>query len=150
MLSVTREITIDRPVEVVRSQFGDIAHHAGAHPHKGVTFTVIEDAADHCDYEQVTKAGPVRLRQRFHLDRHDPARQVNELVDGAFAPGSITFQIDPAGESASKVTAVLEAPGTRLTSVLGPVLRPMLGRGLAKALEEDRAILESGSYESAS
>jgi hypothetical protein len=111
-----------------------------------VAFRTIDDSAERCDYEQVTRLGPVRLRQRFRLLRSDPARQVNELVAGAFAPGSITFEFAASGNESTVVTATLRSERSGVTRIAAPLLRPLLGRALAKGLEEDRADLESGNY----
>jgi hypothetical protein len=147
VLEVTQHITIDQPLERVRAQFGDVAHHERTGVHRGVTFTVVAERPEYCEYQQTTRVGFVRIRQSFRLERDDPACQVNTLTAGAFAPGSITFEIVPADTAdATVVTATLRAPLRRPMAFFAPLLRPALSRSLAKALREDRRDLESGAY----
>lgn len=80
MLAVSERIAVDRPLAVVQAQFADVAYHARSGHHQGVTFVVVTDDADRCTYQQVTRAGPVRLRQSFELDRRDPSKQVNTIT----------------------------------------------------------------------
>lgn len=145
MLVVAERITICQPVDLVRAQFGDVAYHARAGVHRGVSFRVVDDTSEYCDYEQITHVGPTRTRQSFRLERGDLAHQVNTLTAGAFAPGSITFDIVPDSD-ATIVTATLRAPLRGLAALFTPILRLMLGRSLARALAEDRRDLESGAY----
>jgi hypothetical protein len=146
MLTAVRTIRIERPAAEVRAQFADVAHHERTGVHRGSRFTLLAEAGDTCTYEQVTGRGPGRIRQRFELDRHDPAHLVNTVTDGAFRGGTLTFDIRDAGPDGSEVTATLVAPTKGVTDWLAPVLRVLLGRALVQALEEDRQDLESGAY----
>jgi hypothetical protein len=145
MLTVVRSITIDRPAAEVRAQFADVAHHERSGVHRGSRFTVLADAGDTCTYDQLTG----RIRQRFELDRHDPAHLVNTVTEGAFQGGTLTFDIREAAPDTSEVTATLSAPTAGVTGLLAPFLRVVLGRSLAKALGEDQRDLESGAYAAA-
>jgi hypothetical protein len=146
MFEVAASVTIRRPLREVQAQFGDVAYHQYRGHHGGVAFRVVEDNPERCDYEQETRVGPLRLRQRFRLLRSDGAHQVNELIEGAFAPGSITFDIVAGGDEAAHVTATVRSERAGLTRVAAPLLRRILARSLAQSLEEDRVDLESGSY----
>lgn len=148
MFELSERIRIDRPVEVVGAQFADVAYHERSGHHRGVTFHVLDETEERCEYDQATHVGGMQARQRFELDRSDRSHQVNRITAGMFHGGSITFDIVPDGEG-SAVTATLRTElsfGTRLAS---PVLRRSLRRSLTKALEEDRFDLESGTYEAA-
>lgn len=147
-LEVSERIAIDQPVDLVRAHFADVAYHARCGVHRGVSFRVVTDDNDQCTYDQVTRLGPVRLRQSFQLDRRDSAHQVNTLVAGAFAPGSITFDIGPS-DSGAVVTATVRSQARGLTARLAPILRRPLSRSLARSLAEDRHDLESGAYPAA-
>jgi hypothetical protein len=146
MIAVSQSVTIRRPLDEVQAQFGDVGYHQQRGHHRGVTFRVVEDNTDWCEYGQETRVGPLRLRQRFLLRRADGAHQVNELVEGALAPGSITFDIVANGDDAAEVTATVRSERGGLTRVTAPLLRRILARALAQSLEEDRVDLESGSY----
>ena len=152
MWEISESVRIARPVDEVRAQFSDVLHHEAVAPHRGVTFRVLADSADSCEYEQVTRVGPVRSRQRFVLDRTAddyPAEQVNRIVEGLFHGGSITFTVVPDGHGTSVTATVRHDPG-RLARLSGPLISRVLRRSLAAALEEDRIDLESANYASAS
>ena len=149
MWEIAESVRIGRPLAEVQAQFADVAHHQAVAPHRGVTFRVLADSVTSCEYEQVTKVGPVRSRQRFVLDRTTagyPGEQVNHIVAGAFHGGSITFVIGPDGDGTQVVATVRHDPG-RLVRLASPVIARVLRRSLKAALEEDRIDLESGHYE---
>lgn len=146
MLEVSESIAISRPRATVQAQFSDVAYHQRSGHHRGVEFTVIEDTSESCRYDQLTRVGPIRVRQCFVLDRRDRARQKNELVSGAFAPGAIEFVIEGHGDE-SMVTATLSTEPRGLKRVAQPMLRLIIRRSLRMALCEDRDDLESGRYE---
>lgn len=148
MWEISERIRIDRPVEVVRAQFADVAHHEANPPHHGVTFRVLHDSPEACEYEQVTRIGPVRSRQRLVLDRTHADHQVNRIVAGPFRGGTITFDVGPDGDGAEVVATVCHEPGPGVR-LLAPLLSRVLRRSLAGALEEDRVDLEYGRYPAA-
>jgi len=146
---VSRSIIIERPAHEVAQQFCDVDHHERSGVHAGTSFHVIDQDDDHCDYEQLSRVGPSTIRQRFHLDRTDRLHQINMVTGGSFQGGTLAFDIVETGVESAEVTATLTPPRTMATRLLGPVLRRLLGRSLAAALEEDRDDLESGRYASA-
>lgn len=146
MIEVSRSVTIHRPLEEVQAQFGDVAYHERNGHHRGVIFRVVEETSAHCDYEQETRIGPLRLNQQFRLQRGEPAHQVNELLKGPFSPGTVTFDVIAEGQDASQVTATLRSTRRGLTRIAAPLLRRTLARALGKALAEDKGDLESGAY----
>lgn len=146
MIEVSRSVTIHRAPAEVQAQFGDVAYHERNGHHRGVTFRVLNETPACCDYEQDTRLGPLRIGQRFRLQRGEPSHQVNELLAGPFSPGSITFDIVTEAEDAAHVTATLRSTRRGLTQIAAPVLRRTLARALAKALAEDKADLEGGAY----
>lgn len=142
MRIASRTVTIQRPLDVVARQFADVAHHEATGVHPDVRFTVVDESTTHCDYDQVTRQGPVRMWQRLRLDRSDPMHQVHTVTDGRFAGGTLAFDLAEPAAGTTTVTATLSSPRRALR-----LLGPLLGRELGKALEEDRADLESGTYE---
>ena len=152
MWEIAESIRIERPLAEVQDQFADLAHHEDAAPHRGVTFRILSDSPKACEYEQVTRVGPFRSRQRFVLDRTVtgfPAEQVNRIVAGPFHGGSITFAFRAEGGATEVVAKVRHDPGP-VVRLVSPVIGRVLRRSLAAALEEDRADLESGNYEATS
>ncbi len=145
-LEVVRSVEVDRDAEVVRRQFADVAHHAATAVHRNVVFEVIEDDGVRCRYRQISRVGPLRLRQEMELDRNRSGPLVNKIVSGQFAGGSIAFDVGPRGADRSVVEARLTAPLTGVQRVVAPILRAQVGRQLAAALLEDKADLEHGAY----
>ncbi len=92
-LQVTATARIDAPVEIVRQQFADVAHHAVTGLHRGVRFDVIDDDGRTCRYHQISRVGPLRLRQELRLERTVAGPLVNTITAGQFAGGTITFEI---------------------------------------------------------
>jgi hypothetical protein len=148
MLEVRRQITIRRPLDEVQTQFGDVGYHERSGHHRGVSFRVSSQTPHSCSYTQESRVGPVKLRQRFELDKRDPGHQVNALISGPFSPGSITFDIVADSEAGATVTATLSSSRRGLTRFAAPLVRRSLERALARGLEEDRDDLESGRYAS--
>ena len=146
-LDVQRSISIAAPSDVVRRQFGDVAHHAETGVHRGVRFEVIDDHPARCRYRQISRVGPIRLVQELELDRHRDGQLVNTVVRGQFEGGSISFDVQPNGADRSTVRARLQADVRGLAALVAPVLRHNIGRALDRALAEDREDLESGRYD---
>jgi hypothetical protein len=148
MMLVERSIQIAAPAEVVRAQFGDVAHHAHTGVHAGVTFEVLSDDAELCRYRQISRTGPIRSTQVLELERHERGPLINTVVGGPFRGACIVFDIAEMTDidaARSTVTARFESP-RRIHRLMRPVIRRVVGAALTAALEEDRHDLESGSY----
>lgn len=148
MIEAQSRITIQRPLDEVQAQFGDVGYHERSGHHRGVSFRVSSESSRSCSYTQKSRVGPVQVRQQFELDKSDPGHQVNTLLSGAFSPGSITFDIVANGDEGATVTATLCSTRRGLTRLAAPLLRRPLVRALTRGLEEDRDDLESGRYAS--
>lgn len=133
MVSVSRQVQIDQPVEEVQAQFADVAHHEGARVHRAARFAVVAETDDSCRYEQSSGRGPLKLRQTLELDRADPAHLVNTVVAGPLRTGTLTFLIEPRGGAGALVTATLDAPVPMALRWAAPLLRFAFGRSLARA-----------------
>jgi hypothetical protein len=149
MTLVERSIEIAVPAGVVRTQFGDVAHHERTGVHAGVTFEVLSDDAERCRYRQISRTGPIRSTQVLELDRSERGSLVNTIVGGPFRGASIVFDIADIDGARSTVTARFDSP-RRIHRLMRPVIRRVVGAALAAALAEDRHDLESGSYRNAS
>ena len=146
MLEVARSVEIGVDPAIVRRQFGDVAHHANTGVHRDVTFEVVAEDESRCRYRQISKVGPVRLRQEFDLERNEHGPLVNRIVAGPFTGGSITFEVEPVDDGTATVTARLVAPLSAPLRMLAPMMRAQVGRQLTAALEEDKQDLEGGHY----
>lgn len=146
MFEVTRSVEIERDAEVVRHQFGDVAHHAATSVHRGVVFEVIDDDGSRCSYRQTSQVGPLKLCQEIELDRTETGPLVNRIVAGQFSGGSVVFDVEPRGSGRAVVEGRLSAPLSVAMRVVAPLLRALVGKQLAAALAEDKADLEAGGY----
>jgi hypothetical protein len=137
--------TIACPINLVRRHFLDMEHHARHPVHAAATFAVIEQSSTHCRYTQKTRLGPFTLREeaRLELDGDDV---VNRCVSGASADMVVRFGFRSVDGVATEVTADVRLPRTGFRRVIAPLLRRMLLRGFARALEEDRVDLEERGY----
>lgn len=145
-IDVQRSISIAAPADIVRRQFGDVAHHAATGVHRGVRFEVIDDGPTRCRYRQVSRVGPLRFVQELDLNRRDDGRLVNTVVRGQFEGGTISFEVQPDGADRSTVLAHLQAEVSGLSAFAAPLLRRSVRGALDRALAEDREDLESGTY----
>lgn len=146
IIDIRRSVSIAVPADIVRRQFGDVAHHAATHVHRGVRFEVLADDGARCRYRQVTRVGPIRLTQEFDVKRVDDGPLVNTVTRGQFEGGTITFDIRPDGAEQSAVEARLKAEVRGLGALAAPLLRRSVRRAFDRALAEDRDDLESGKY----
>lgn len=145
-IDIRRSVSIAAPADIVRRQFGDVAHHAATHVHRGIRFEVIAEMGAWCHYRQVTRVGPIRFTQEFDLERVDDGPLVNTITRGQFEGGTISFDIEPDGAQRSTVNARLDAEVNGLVALAAPLLRRSVERALDRALAEDRNDLESGTY----
>lgn len=148
-LHVERSVEIDRPPELVRRQFADVAHHERTAPHRGVRFDVLDDDAGVCRYRQTTRVGPLRLCQEMELVHSVEGPLVNRIVAGSLSGGEILFDVEamPGRPNTARVTATVHAELSGVEAFARPILERRVGSALAVALEEDRADLESGNYD---
>ena len=108
-------------------------------------FEVIADDGATCRYRQVTAVGPLRLGQDLVVDRSIDGPLLNLIVAGQFHGGVITFEFTD-GDGVTRVTATVEAPLRGIGRVTAPLVRAKVARSLRRALAEDQADLESGTY----
>ena len=144
---VSRTVTIERPCDLVQAQFADIVHHERSAPHRNVSFALLAESSTACDYSQISRQGPLLIKQQFHLDRSNLHHQRNTVTAGAFRGAAINFDIEAstANANATTVTATI-ASERAIHRILRPILRMLLSGPLGKALVEDKRDLESGSY----
>jgi hypothetical protein len=145
-IEMREQTTIERPAWEVREQFRDVTYHAANPVHHGVRVAVTQRRRGWCRYTQVVTFGPVAFWHDVVLTEADDGAFVNELVSGPLAGAVLRHEFEWIGPTATGVTATLSFEATGVRRVLAPVLRPVLTRRLARALEEDRLDLEAGRY----
>ena len=145
-IDATERITIEQPLPLVRSHFGDVGYHQASGVHPDVAFELIDDDGTTCTYRQTTKTGPISVRQELRLDRSDPDSLVNTITGGAFAGGTLRFTFAGTDAGATEVTAEFSGTAAGPAALVAPLVRRRLAASLRKALGEDRADLEANHY----
>ena len=145
-IDATERITIERPLPLVRTHFGDVAYHQASGVHPDVAFELIDDDGTICTYRQTAKTGPISVRQELRLDRSDRDSLVNTVTGGAFAGGTLRFTFTSSDAGATEVTAEFSGTASGPAALVAPLLRRRLAASLRKALGEDKADLETGTY----
>ena len=140
-MDVRTACTIDRPPDEVRAQFADVEYHALARVHRNVRFEPLGPQR----FRQITRRGPLRLRQEIEID-HRGGDLVHRVVDGSLRGSTLTFGFEPAGSGGTAVTATAQVPLRGPSRLAGPLLAQSMRRALRVALEEDRLDLESTRY----
>lgn len=130
---------------IVRRHFLDMEHHERHPVHAAARFRVLEQSPSHCVYDQETSLGPFQLREQSRLDLIE-GDVVNRCLQGANAGMVNTFSFREVGPSTTEVVVEVRVPKTGIRRWLAPILRTLLRRGFARALEEDRADLEERGY----
>ncbi|MDH3682217.1 MAG: hypothetical protein OEV40_19975, partial [Acidimicrobiia bacterium] len=133
-LEVDVTTMIARPERVVRSQFGDVAHHQRTAVHRGVAFEVLDDDGTTCWYRQTSRLGPLPVHQEMRLVRSVDGPLINTVAAGPLTGATLTFIVDQDGPERSVVTALLRAELRGLQAIAAPAVRANARRGLVRAL----------------
>jgi hypothetical protein len=144
--AVRDSIRIGRPIDLVRRQFGDVRHHAERGVHRGVLFTVLSESVDQCRYRHETRVAGMRQIGEVVLTRQADGSQTNLFTSGSNTGMKITHDFRPDGSDATIATVTIELPVRGARRLLAPLIRLVVGRDLARGLEEDRLDLEEGGY----
>lgn len=136
-----------RPVEVCRAHFLDMRHHIEHGVHKGVHYTILEEAGDRCRIRQRFKVMGMTKTDELILRRDAAGAIVQDFVAGDFAGGTLTIRLSPDGANATALHADFDVPLRGVNRILAPVILRTVKKLAAAALEEDRVDLEQGGYE---
>lgn len=146
-IQLQRSCVIQRPIEIVKSQYNDFEHHIAKGVHPGIQFTIL---------------GREGARQRIHskfkvmgLPKTDESwvgydasgMWVQEFTKGDFAGGTIKVKFTPEGQQATRVEAALDFPLKGMNRLMAPLVRRVVTQLSDKALEEDKRDLEQGGYQ---
>jgi hypothetical protein len=143
---VRGEKLISRPIDVVQSQFVDMAHHERNRVHRAL---------------EVSNARPVPTGYRFtarrrvfgalqeddnEVLRHPDGSSTLRSLSGANAGLTVTQTFESQGPDRTLVHIEVNLPVRGLFRLLSPLVRIGIQRDLAVALEEDRIDLEERRY----
>ncbi len=147
VLTVSASIRIARPIDVVRSHFGDVDHHAKNPVHRGVEFTLLATAGTRSRFRKRVHILGIPLVDEVILSRQPDGTITEEFVSGSNAGGNFTSRFRAEGSEATNVEATVELPLRGLRRLAAPLIRLLVRRQLGRALGEDRRDLEEGGYQ---
>lgn len=145
-IRVSDEKLIARPIDVVRAQFVDMAHHAATRVHASLEVSNVRPQQGGC---RVTNRKHVMgrvMQDEVEVLRHADGNSTLRSLSGANAGLVITQNFESVDAQRTRVKTTVALPVTGLRSLLAPLVRMGLQRDLATALEEDRVDLEERGY----
>jgi hypothetical protein len=146
-IPITASLRIEAAPDVVRAQYRDMDHHIRNNVHKGITLTW-----------QPSEPGQRKIKTEFRImgiAQYDVAFLEDEPdgtllirnVEGTNAGMVVRHEFVPLdGGKATEVRLRADAPATLARRVLGPLFVCGARQVLKKALHEDKADLEKGTY----
>jgi hypothetical protein len=147
MIRVTASTRIEAHPDVVRAQYRDIDHHIRTGVHPSIEF-----------HWEPGAAGQRKIRTSFRilgipqfdlalLEDTSDGSLVIRYVEGTNAGMVVTHEFVPLdGGKATEVRLTADAPATLGRKLLGPLFKVGARQVLKKALAEDKADLEKGTY----
>ena len=140
---------IDAPVETVRAQFADLAHHIRSNVHPKLRFEILEQHARTARFAQEVRLLGIRQRDVFERQILPDGSIEDRSVEGFNRGGTLSYRFHPQtvdGRAGTVVEIVVRLP---LPAVIGALVKPLLQGQIRKelraALLEDRAdIVEHG------
>ncbi len=146
VIEISTSLRIERPPSEVRAQYRDIDHHIRHNVHPGIHYTWEE-----------SKPGERKIRTEFRLlgkKQYDVSLLVDapdgsfviDYLEGANAGTKLVHEFLPEGEGATTVKITAHVPGTTGRKLLGPLFGFGVKQVIKKALKEDKADLEKGTF----
>ncbi len=134
----------ERPVDVVRSQFGDMAHHHRTGVHKGLAYEILADSPAECRYIQRTRILGMAQEDEVVLRRTD-GKVVMDVVRGSNHGTHFEFSFLPDG-AGTRLRLEMTVPTSGLKALLQPLFKRAIYKIVDAAAEEDRVDLEERGY----
>ncbi|MBI3372530.1 MAG: hypothetical protein HY017_12370 [Betaproteobacteria bacterium] len=143
---VQAEKLIVRPIEVVQSQFVDMARHANVRVHAALEVSNVRPQDGGCRFTGRRRVLGMLQEDEIEVSRCADGSSTLRSLSGSNAGLLITQTFEPAGSDRTLVRTSVDMPVRGLLRLLAPLLRIGLQRDLAIALEEDRVDLEERGY----
>ncbi len=143
---VRGEKLISRPVEVVRSQFVDMPHHASTRVHADLEVVNVRQTEDGFLFTGRRRVFGLVQEDEIEVSRHANGNSTLRSLSGSNVGLLITQSFESVDNGRTRVTSTVQMPLRGIRKLLSPLLRFALARDLAIALEEDRLDLEERDY----
>jgi len=143
---VQGEKLIARPIEVVRAQFVDMAHHATTRVHADLEVANVRPQEGGCRFTGRRRIFGMLQEDEIEVVRSADGNSTLRSLSGTNAGLLISQEFEAAGPDSTRVRTSVEMPLNRMRWLLAPLIRMGLKRDVATALEEDRYDLEERGY----
>jgi hypothetical protein len=140
------EKLIARPIEVVRSQFVDMGHHASTRVHADLDVSNVRAKEGGCRFTGRRRVFGMLQEDEIEVSRRADGSSTLRSLSGSTAGLLITQEFESAGPDRTRVRTTVEMPLNGMLRLLAPLVRMGLQRDVAIALEEDRVDLEERGY----
>ncbi len=143
---VTGEKLIARPLEIVQSQFVDMAHHASVRVHADLEVGNVRPQEGGCRFTGRRRIFGMLQEDEIEVTRRADGSSTLRSLWGSNEGLLITQVFEAAGPERTRVQTTVQLPVRGLRRLLAPLVRMGLKRDIAVALEEDRVDLEERGY----
>ena len=143
------EIVIARPINVVRTQFMDLAHHVDTRVHPTIEVSDIHTIDRGYRYTMCRRVLGMVHRDEAEQVGHDDGHITFRVIAGTNEGLVLTHRFEEVEGKGTRVTATIDAPVQGLFRILSPFVRMGMQRDLRVLLEQDRTDLEERGYSAA-
>lgn len=140
------EKLISRPIEVVQSQFVDMAHHASTGVHAALEVSNVRPQDGGCRFTGRRRVLGMLQEDEFDVSRRADGSSTLRSLSGSNAGLVVTQAFESEGPDRTRARVAVDLPLRGMLRLLAPLVRIGLQRDLATALEEDRIDLEERGY----
>jgi hypothetical protein len=143
---VRGEKLISRPIDVVQTQFVDMAHHERTRVHGTLEVSNVRPLPTGCRFTGRRRVFGALQEDENEVLRHPDGSSTLRSVSGTNAGLTIKQTFESQGPDRTLVRIEVDMPVKGLFRLLSPLVRMGIQRDLAVALEEDRIDLEERRY----
>lgn len=143
---VRGEKLISRPIDVVQTQFVDMAHHERTRVHSALDVSNVRPLPIGCQFTGRRRVFGALQEDENEVLRHPDGSSTLRSLSGANAGLTITQTFESQGPDRTLVRIEVNMPVRGLFKLLSPLVRMGIRRDLAMVLEEDRIDLEERRY----
>ena len=143
---VRGEKLIARPIDVVQTQFVDMAHHERTRVHRDLEVKDARPVANGFRFTSRRRVLGMLQMDEYEALRHPDGNSTLTSLSGSNAGLKITQTFESRGPASTLVRTEVNLPVTGLLKLLSPLVRAGIKRDMELALEEDRFDLEERGY----
>lgn len=146
---VRGEKVIARPIDVVKAQFVDMAHHEQTRVHGAIEISNARRDGGLCRFTSRRRMFGRLEESENEIVVHPDGNSTVHTVSGPNRGLVLRQTFEADGSESTRVRIEIEVPLKGMLRLLAPIVRKTVERDLAVALEEDRVDLEVRRYQPA-